>query len=411
MDKIFIQIAAYRDPELLPTLDNCLKMARNPQRLRFGICWQKDSDEHLAGFENDPRFRIIPVDYRESKGVCWARHQIQKLFAGEKYTLQLDSHHRFVKDWDDILVSMYEDLKNVSHKPLITGYAPGYDPLSGQRSALRPSRLGFADFSGGGALRTAPIPLNEEVEKPFRARFFSGHFFFADGNICREVPYDPQLYFLGEEPSMAARAFTHGYDLFHPHRWVLWHEYHRPKKSKHWDDHLEPNKEWFKLDQKSLYRYRVLMGMQKGTIDFGIFGFGKARSFDDYQAYSGVCFAKQGIHKRLLQGKPPLMNSEPRKIMGLKDYYVPRFWQLRLPLEKPRIERLQAQLQVTLKSKTNEILFQKSYPYSTYRRFFKRDEFYFNCQFVSIQKPVKGFIEFLDLSGKSYRKLIAPVVA
>ena len=43
---IFIQIAAYRDPDLPATLHNLLAMATDPARLHIGICLQ------LA--ENDP---------------------------------------------------------------------------------------------------------------------------------------------------------------------------------------------------------------------------------------------------------------------------------------------------------------------------------------------------------------------
>ena len=39
---------------------------------------------------------------------------------GEKYTLQLDSHHRFVKDWDDKLIKMIKGLqKDGYEKPLL----------------------------------------------------------------------------------------------------------------------------------------------------------------------------------------------------------------------------------------------------------------------------------------------------
>ena len=41
------------------------------------------------------------------------------------------------------------------------------------------------------------------------------------------VPYDPTLYFLGEEITLAVRAYTHGYDLFHPSETIVWHEYTR----------------------------------------------------------------------------------------------------------------------------------------------------------------------------------------
>jgi hypothetical protein len=64
---IFVQIAAYRDPELLPTLRDCLAQAEAPARLRFGICWQRDADDSLAEFAQDPRFRVIEVPHERGR--------------------------------------------------------------------------------------------------------------------------------------------------------------------------------------------------------------------------------------------------------------------------------------------------------------------------------------------------------
>ncbi len=36
---------------------------------------------------------------------------------------------------------------------------------------------------------------------------------------------------------MTVRAFTHGYDLFHPCETIVWHDYVRKDAVKHWDDH------------------------------------------------------------------------------------------------------------------------------------------------------------------------------
>jgi Glycosyltransferase (GlcNAc) len=131
-DKIFIQIASYRDPELLPTLIDCLENAKYPERLVFGIAWQHSSEDAwdtLYNYKDDPRFKIIDIDYTASRGVCWARKQIGELWDGEKYTLQLDSHHRFVKDWDVKCVDMFNGLLAAGYKkPLISGYIPSYDP-------------------------------------------------------------------------------------------------------------------------------------------------------------------------------------------------------------------------------------------------------------------------------------------
>ena len=93
MESIFIQIPSYRDPELLPTLKSLLDNAIHPERLTFGICHQfhpDDTWDTLDSYKDDSRFRILSIPWDESRGLCWARHQIQKLWKGEKWTLQLD---------------------------------------------------------------------------------------------------------------------------------------------------------------------------------------------------------------------------------------------------------------------------------------------------------------------------------
>ena len=122
MSTIFVQIASYRDPELMPTLQDCVSKASRPHELRFGICWQRDDSESLGEFAADRRFRVITVDYRESQGACWARHSLQAFYGGETYTLQLDSHHRFAPGWDNALIDLFRGIE--SEKPLLTTYLP-----------------------------------------------------------------------------------------------------------------------------------------------------------------------------------------------------------------------------------------------------------------------------------------------
>ena len=124
--KIFIQIASYRDPQLLPTLRDCIENSDNPENLVFSISWQhstEDSWDNMGEFKDDPRFKIIDIDYNESKGACWARNKLQQQYDGEEYTLQLDSHHRFIKGWDTELINMLRDLQTKGFsKPLINSY-------------------------------------------------------------------------------------------------------------------------------------------------------------------------------------------------------------------------------------------------------------------------------------------------
>ncbi len=199
MSTIFVQIASYRDPELLPTLRDCLKKAVHPQNLRFGLCWLRDESEDLAEFVSDPRFRMISIPYQDSQGVCWARHAIQSLYCGETYTLQLDSHHRFAHGWDATLIEMLRLVD--ADKPILTSYGPQYDPCHDGPWDDSPWKIAFDRFTPDRRVETRPQSIDNyrALEKPIPARFYSAHFAFASGRFCEEVRHDPLLYFLGEE--------------------------------------------------------------------------------------------------------------------------------------------------------------------------------------------------------------------
>ena len=76
---IFVQIAAYRDPDLPATLHNLIQRAAQPERLRFGICLQLAADDPphwgTSAFPDHPQLEIIRFDAAESRGACWARRQ------------------------------------------------------------------------------------------------------------------------------------------------------------------------------------------------------------------------------------------------------------------------------------------------------------------------------------------------
>ena len=307
MNTIFVQIASYKDPQLIPTLDDCIKNAKNPENLRFCIAWQHGPEENIDKYKNDPRFKIIDIPFDESKGACWARNKIQQEYNKEKYTLQLDSHHRFIMNWDEELINMLENLKQKGYKkPLLTSYISSFDPENDpQKRQSVPWQMNFDRFTPEGVVFFLPgsIPDSSKLTEPVRARFYSAHFCFTDGSFAEEVQHDPNYYFHGEEISIAARAFTHGYDLFHPHKVIAWHEYTRKGRTKHWDDH----KKWWEANSKCHKRNRVLFKMEENNenIDFGIYGFGKERSLEDYEKYAGISFKKRAVQQYTLDKKYP----------------------------------------------------------------------------------------------------------
>jgi hypothetical protein len=318
-NKIFIQIASYRDPQLLPTIKDCLDKAKYPENLVFSIAWQHSIDDewdNLYDYTNDERFKIVDIDYRESKGACWARNLLQQKYSGEQYTLQLDSHHRFIKNWDEELIFMLRDLQNKGYKkPLLTGYIPSFDPENDPNARInQPWKMNFDRFIPEGAIFFLPATIDnyQTLTEPIPARFYSAHFCFTLGSFVLEVPHDPEYYFHGEEISIAVRSYTWGYDLFHPHKVIAWHEYTRKGRTKQWDD----DKSWVNKNNNSHLRNRKLFEMDGlvKDIDFGIYDFGKVRTLEDYERYSGISFKKRSVQKYTLDNNvapnPPLYDQE-----------------------------------------------------------------------------------------------------
>ena len=307
--EIFVQIASYRDPQLIPTIDDMLDNAKYPENLRIGICHQyhpEDEFSNLTKYRLDDRFRIIDVLYSESKGACWARHQIQQVYSGETYTLQIDSHMRFEQDWDETLIEMINQLQKDGYKkPLLTGYVPSYDPDNDPDGRVNaPWRMSFDRFIPEGAVFFLPetIPNWEQLSSPVPARFYSAHFCFTLGQFSEEVQHDPEFYFHGEEISIGVRAFTHGYDLFHTHKVVIWHEYTRKGRTKQWDD----DKDWVNKNNLAHKKNRQLFGMDgEVELDFGKYGFGTERTLKDYEKYSGLKFSKRAVQQYTLDKKYP----------------------------------------------------------------------------------------------------------
>ena len=309
--KIFIQIASYRDPELEKTIKSAIENAKKPKNLVFGIARQYHPDDKfdtLDEYRKDKRFRILDIFYLESNGACWARNQIQQLYQGEEYTLQIDSHMRFAPNWYDEMIKMIKQLQKKGHKkPLLTGYVSSFNPDNDPQERIQePWRMVFDRFIPEGAVFFLPetIPNWQELKEPVTARFYSAHYCFTLGEFSKEVQHDPEFYFHGEEISIAARAYTHGYDLFHPHKALIWHEYTRKGRTKQWDD----DRDWVSKNNRAHLKNRKLFSMDGETYnpdEFGIYGFGTERTLRDYEKYSGLLFERRAIQQETIDKTYP----------------------------------------------------------------------------------------------------------
>ncbi len=293
---IFVQVAAYRDPELLPTLRDCVEKARHPERLAFGVCYQArgQTKEHEA-LLRFPNCRVAHMEPESAKGTCAARAVTQTLWRGEAYTLQIDSHARFVPGWDEILLDMHSACGD---KAILTAYCPAYAPNAPLDAHPVAHTLGADYFNAYGSLMLAARMPLDGMPRPVPGAFWSGHFSFASARVIADIPYDPSLYFHGEEISYAARAWTRGYDLYYPNRAVCYHFYARAGRHTHWGD--QPN--WRSRDMLSQQRVRRMLGIEENREDFGRYGLGDERSLEAYERWSGVDFAAMRFSAKAWNG-------------------------------------------------------------------------------------------------------------
>src|SRR4051794_16100163 len=82
-DSIFVQIPAFRDQELWPTIRDLHSKAAHPDRLRIAVLWQRDTGSRaptdvaeLSGVE------ITEVDASDSEGPNWARKKLRHKWDG-----------------------------------------------------------------------------------------------------------------------------------------------------------------------------------------------------------------------------------------------------------------------------------------------------------------------------------------
>jgi hypothetical protein len=310
---VYVQLASYRDPELVPTIEDMIIKAKHPENLTFGICWQYDDTEPIDMFDNKPEFKVSKHPYTESQGLGWARHITNTLYNGEKYTLQIDSHHRFVQDWDDIILQDFNQALMVSDKPIITTYCAPFNPNDDQSTWIpTPSLMSQYEFSGDRLLMSMPWYIQDYKTrmKVIRARTLSGHFYFTYGKFIEEVPYDPDIYFGGytEETTMSVRAWTSGYDFFSPYRTVMWHEYTRNYRPKHWDDHGKESETKKTSGERDVYarnKTRQMFGTQDYGIDMGKYGLGTVRTLHEYEIFGGFDFKNCRLQEYTLKVNEP----------------------------------------------------------------------------------------------------------
>ena len=324
--KIFISIAAYRDVLLKNTLIEAYNKADNKDSLVFGVFEQNYSEEALdlsaLPFANQIRYKLITPE--EARGVSYARQQIQLLlYKDEDYFMQIDSHTLFNEGWDSYLLKNFLELKKYHEKPVLTAYPNSFDVLDVDKLEFnvchvpdhlisvvivgpktdQPLFRGYQPVPYGGFVDSNNAAVNYRYEPKkvcnppltlVHGYFIGACFIFADGSIVKDVPYDPYIFFGGEEPLYSVRCWTRGYNIFHVIKLPMYHAAHRSYGIHVLNDHNTASKRETSLEKYEELSQERMRKFAKYELE-EVYNPGSVRSLDQYIAFSGIDYHNQTI--------------------------------------------------------------------------------------------------------------------
>ena len=299
---VFVSIAAYCDPVLGFTLARARAAAARPRELHFGVIDQTPSPPAASSFSvlAPARVSYQRVDPVFARGPCWARAMGMALYDGEDWFLQIDSHMDFEPGWDERLIAQAQALARGRRGVALSAY-PNAFVFEDGRPLPRPApgKLLAHVVKPGSVFAPDHLVLGFEArpvesDEPMPGFHLGAGCLFAPGRFALEFPYDPALYFHGEEQALAARLFTHGWDIFHVPDLPIRHLYNDgqagvPPRPLHWDAAQEAGRAlpWWQLEQRSRARLGALLAGEP----LGVYGLGRERTLAQYASWCGIDYA------------------------------------------------------------------------------------------------------------------------
>ena len=334
MASIFVSVTSFCDPHLRFTLEGLFSRASAPEQLRVAVIDQSfDGNRNWIKAQpwgNQVQYaQLNPVD---SRGCSWARFVAFSFYRGEDFLLQVDSHTDFDAHWDDTLLDQMRYLQSICEKPVLTTYPPPFE-FDAAGAPFKP----HPPMDTVVWLTVHPDHVFGEHDLTFQmhstlvddADFVEGHhiaggFLFSLGSFVDDVPYDPYMYFQGDEQNMALRAFTRGWTMYHPKESTipLRHLYQPPYTvyaTQHWRDEFELRRvvKYAALDKQAKLRISELVQGKRNGQPFGL---GSAASLEDFTNHSGIDYINRvvkTVHPKVIT-RPKLPNGDQQTLQSIE---------------------------------------------------------------------------------------------
>lgn len=227
MSTIFLSIACFMDNDIVNTIEDCLSKSKHSNNIVFGICLQaEEDDKYLDKYKDNKQFKIKRINWSEARGPTYARGIIFDMFSDEDYFFQIDCHTRFYEDWDEKIIKCFSDCKKINNKAIISHYPVNINDMEKNDDIIvNISTVRCIDINMG--IKTHGRFIKRS-ECPMKSWGLSAAMLFFDQKAYHDIPFDKDIYFglqFEEQVVLAARYWTHGYDIFTPDEHIIATEY------------------------------------------------------------------------------------------------------------------------------------------------------------------------------------------
>lgn len=315
---IFVAIASYKDPLLAHTVLHALEQAQDKARIRIGVVDQCEPSKQWGRMDAAVARQVhyLWLDALHTRGTCFARALTQTLYHGETIYLQIDAHMHFPPAWDVWVEEVLFDRMAVTPHCVVSSYPPSMVPDgTGWRIDRHPPQTVVthrvketAAFDGRGIYLDFEAWIHHHRTAPIRGHHVAGGMLIAPGAFVEKFPYDPQLYYLGEEQMLALRLYTHGWEIWHPVDNPIGHRYNDHQNPEirpvHWSDDPEGQRPISHLawETRSYTRQRKLVALPGFG---GVYGLGTTRSVAQFAEETGIDYVRRTVTHDLARLLPP----------------------------------------------------------------------------------------------------------
>lgn len=305
---LFVSVASYCDPLLEFTLRSAYSQASDPSRVVFGVVEQAVPAQQLRLHADwaHTQVRWLRVHALEARGPCWARALAMGLYQGEDWYFQIDSHTWFEPGWDERLLHLGRRCAERNPRCLVSSYPNPFSMRAGEPYAtvVSPQVLAHVVSEGAQFSPEHPVLSFEGVgvatDELVPGYHLAAGCLLAPGRVVDELPYDPRLYFHGEEQALAMRAWTRGWDIFHAPAMPVYHQYHTADKAPrplHWSPELDAQRA-VRSGQLMQAAHERLAKLLWQSADLGVYGLGSTRSLAEFADFSGIDYERRRIDAR-----------------------------------------------------------------------------------------------------------------